>query len=170
MRVGSLNWVGIRRVFGFILLLLAATMLVPLFWAIYYDTPDWQAFIWSIIIVGVPGALLLRGQSKASDLGARDAFVIVAGSWIVCSVAGAVPFVTSGVLPNVFDAIFESMSGFSTTGATVMTRIEIPAAGILFWRSFLHWLGGMGIILAFLASSRTLGETRLLKRGPRNGG
>jgi trk system potassium uptake protein TrkH len=151
VRVGSLNWVGIRRVFGFILLLLAATMLVPLFWAIYYDTPDWQAFIWSIIIVGVPGALLLRGQSKASDLGARDAFVIVAGSWIVCSVAGAVPFVTSGELPNVFDAIFESMSGFSTTGATVMTRIEIPAAGILFWRSFLHWLGGMGIILAFLA-------------------
>jgi len=126
-------------------------MLLPLFWAWYYRTPDTAAFVWSMVIVGVPGLFLLRRNKGQANLGSRDSFVIVSGSWVLCPVAGAIPFIISRVLPNPADALFEAMSGFTTTGATVMSQIEVPAAGLLFWRSFLNWLGGMGIILAFLA-------------------
>jgi trk system potassium uptake protein TrkH len=151
VRRAALHWESIRRVFGFLLVLLSVSMLLPLFWALYYRTPDAMAFAWSMLIVGIPGLLLLRRKEKETRLGSRESFVVVTGGWLLCSIAGAVPFIISGVLPNPLDALFEAISGFTTTGATVMSRIEVPAAGILFWRSFLNWLGGMGIILAFLA-------------------
>lgn len=77
--------------------------------------------------------------------------MIVAGGWVVCTLAAAIPYILSGVLRHPVDAVFEAMSGFTTTGATVMPNVEVAAAGILFWRSYLHWLGGMGMILIFLA-------------------
>lgn len=146
-----MHWESIRRTFGFLLVLLALSMLLPLSWALYYRTPDAAAFVWSMFIVGIPGVFLLYRNKGQTKLGSRDSFVVVTGSWLLCSIAGAIPFVISGVLPNPADALFEAMSGFTTTGATVMREIEVPQAGVLFWRSFLNWLGGMGIILAFLA-------------------
>lgn len=145
-----MNWKSVLRVFGFLLTLLAASMLLPLAWALHYHTPDWHAFAVSIPIVGIPGVWLMRAKSELS-FGMRESYMIVAGGWIVCSIAAAIPYVISGVLPNPVDAVFETMSGFTTTGATVMQQVEVDAAGLLFWRSYLHWLGGMGMILLFLA-------------------
>jgi trk system potassium uptake protein TrkH len=139
-------------------------MFLPLFWAFYYGTPDWVAFAICIPLLGIPGFLLSRGKEQLT-FGVRDSYLIVSVGWILSTLAGALPYVLSGVLSNPVDAVFEAMSGFTTTGATVMTQIEVPAAGILFWRSYLHWLGGMGIIvifLAFLPKSR-LGGSALFK-------
>ncbi len=136
--------------------LLAVSMLLPLFWALYYDTPDSAAFLISIPAIGIPGLLLFTGN-KGVSIGPRDSYMVVGGGWIVCSIAAALPYMLSDVLPNIVDAIFETMSGFTTTGATVMRNVEVDAAGILFWRSYLHWLGGMGMILLFLAVLPRLG-------------
>lgn len=149
-----MHWRSVAKVFGFLLILLAASMMVSLFWSVWYGTPDWRAFLWSIILVGVPGAVMVFVGDKELLLNSRDVYVVVAGGWVVCSLAGTIPFMLSGVLPQPADALFETVSGFTTTGATVMTRIPENAAGILFWRSYLNWLGGMGIILIFLALAR----------------
>jgi trk system potassium uptake protein TrkH len=146
-----LHWASIRRVFGFLLLLLSVSMLLPLVWAVYYGTPDWSAFLASAFIVGIPGIVLMGREKGQPVLGIRDVYVITSGGWIMSSVAAAIPLILSGVLRNPVDALFETVSGFTTTGATVMTQVEVPAAGVLFWRSLLHWFGGMGIILLFLA-------------------
>ncbi len=151
-----MNWRSISKVFGFLLLLLAVSMLWPLYWALHYGTADWRAFAISIPAVGIPG-LLLFGAKGDLTVGVRDSYFIVAGGWIVCTIAAAIPYVLSGVLTDPFDALFETMSGFTTTGATVMQVVEVPAAGVLFWRSYLHWLGGMGMILLFLAVLPKLG-------------
>ncbi|MGE5579717.1 MAG: TrkH family potassium uptake protein [Bacillota bacterium] len=154
-----MNWKSILKVFGFLLTLLSASMLLPLGWALHYGTPDFLAFAVSIPVVGLPGIWLMRAKSEFS-FGVRESYMIVAGGWIVCSIAAAIPYVISGVLSHPIDAIFETMSGFTTTGATVMREIEISAAGILFWRSYLHWLGGMGMILLFLAIMPRVGLGR----------
>lgn len=151
-----MNWRSILKVFGFLLLLLAVSMIWPLYWAVHYGTADWRAFAISIPVVGIPGLLLFSAKDNLS-IGVRDSYFIVTGGWIVCSIAAAIPFVLSGVLPNPIDALFEAMSGFTTTGASVMPVVEVPAAGILFWRSYLNWLGGMGMILLFLAVLPKLG-------------
>ncbi len=151
-----MNWKSTIRVFGFLLMLLAASMALPIFWAVHYGTPDWLAFSISIPLIGIPGLILYKLGTDFT-FGARDSYLIVSGGWIISSVAAAIPFVLSRVLPNPADALFESMSGFTTTGATVMPVVEVAAAGILFWRSYLHWLGGMGIILIFLALSPKAG-------------
>jgi trk system potassium uptake protein TrkH len=144
------GWKNILRVLGFLLVFLAVCMLLPLFWARYYGTPDWWAFAVTIPMAGVPGLLLLRCKD-GQTIGVRDSYLIVTCGWLVSSLVAAIPFMLSGVLTNPLDAVFESVSGFTTTGATVMTNIQMEAAGILFWRSFLNWLGGMGIIVFFLA-------------------
>ncbi len=145
-----MNWRSILKVFGFLLIFLAISMLFPAFWAFFYKTPDLPAFLVSVPLVGIPG-LFLYNLKTLSPVRPRDSYLIVSGGWIVSSLAAAIPMALSGILPNPVDAIFESMSGFTTTGATVMSLVEVPAAGVLFWRSYLHWVGGMGIILIFLA-------------------
>ena len=159
-----MNWRGILGVFGFLLIFLALSMLFPVFWALYYGTSDWLAFAISIPLVGIPGLILYTRRGDLT-VGPRDSYLIVSGGWVASSLAAAIPFILSGVLPHPVDAVFESMSGFTTTGATVMPVVEVPAAGVLFWRSYLHWLGGMGIILIFLAfvPRAGLGGTFLFK-------
>lgn len=146
-----MHWKSIKRALGSILILLAVSMLFPLFWAVYYGTSDAAAFAWSMLLTGIPGLVLIQRNKGPLELGSRDAFVVVTGSWVIGPIVGALPFIISGVLPNPVDALFEAMSGFTTTGATAMSQVEVPAAGVLFWRSFLNWMGGMGIILSFLA-------------------
>lgn len=108
--------------------------------------------------LAVSGVLFCLGRdAKASDLGPREAFAVVSLSWVLCSAIGGLPFYLNGTVPTYTDAFFEAMSGFTTTGASVLTNIEATPRGILFWRSLTHWLGGMGIIVLSLAILPFLG-------------
>lgn len=109
----------------------------------------------SFVIVGAGLAVLslpmMFAKPKTNDMYARESLVIVAVLWIVFPIAGAGPFVISGEIPRFIDALFESVSGFTTTGSTILTDVESLSHGMLFWRSFTHWIGGMGILVLALA-------------------
>jgi len=137
---------------GLIITGVGLSMLLPLSWSLYYHEPDSPAFAISLGITLGSGLLLWRltpgGEGR---LGRREAIIVVAGAWVLASAFGAIPFKLAGTCPSYLNAYFESMSGFTATGASVLTDIEIQPHGILLWRSFSQWLGGMGIITLFVA-------------------
>lgn len=135
-------------------------MLVPLCFSLYYQEPDATAFAISMAISMASGMLLWRLTPLGGDsrkLRRREAIALVAGSWIAASLFSAIPYSLSGALPNFLDSFFEAMSGYTTTGATVFTSIETQCHGILLWRALTQWLGGMGIIMLFVALFPILG-------------
>ena len=135
---------------GVILLIEGALLAVPMLMALLYGE-SLSPFILTILIllaVSVPALFL---KPKENRFYAKDGFVCVAGAWILLSAFGALPFVFSGAIPSYFDAFFETVSGFTTTGATILSEIESLPKGILFWRSFTHWIGGMGVLVFMLA-------------------
>ncbi len=141
----------ILNLLGKMLIVLSLAMLFPLFWALYYREGDLKAFYLSIAITFLTGIVLVfLGKSK-KEITLKESFLFVSLGWTLAGVFGALPFFISGTLPNYVDAFFETMSGFTTTGATVINDIEAVPKGILFWRSMTHWLGGMGIIVLFVA-------------------
>ncbi len=147
-----------------ILLIVCFIMLAPLGWAICSDmyAREVNAFVITILI-GVLISCLFRVifQRKVKEydrLNAKDGLAIVGLSWICLSAFGALPLYFSGAVASYTDAIFEVTSGFTTTGASIMTNVEILPRGILFWRSLTHWLGGMGIIVLYLALLPALGQ------------
>ncbi len=144
-------------VVGITLLFVAMMMLLPLGVSYLYDDGDRSALGWSILITVVVGGSLSLLRRKEYDFGLRDGFAVVTFGWIGMAIVGALPFYISGVIPSITDSFFESMSGFTTTGATVVTSIETMPHGILFWRCLTHWIGGMGIILLSLAILPLLG-------------
>ncbi len=133
-------------------------MLVPLPFSFYYiDNQHWAFIISSIITntVGLIGLLLTKNHKE--DIRAKEGFAIVTLSWFLFAALGSLPYVISGAIPSFTDAFFETMSGFTTTGASILTDIEIIPKSVLFWRSFTHWLGGMGIIVLTIAILPFLG-------------
>ena len=147
-----MNYRLIVRLLGAILLLEALTMLPALVIAMVYGEGDAMALMVSMVITAVfalPTQLFFRPEEK--NLRAWEGFVIVALAWVLLSAFGALPFVFSGVLPNYIDALFETVSGFTTTGSTVLEVFEGQPHGIMFWRSFTHWIGGMGVLVLTLA-------------------
>ena len=147
-----MNYRLIVLLLGAILLLEALTMLPPLVIALIYGDGDAMALLISMIltmVAALPTQLFFRPEEK--NLRAREGFVIVALAWVLLSAFGALPFVLSGVLPNYIDALFETVSGFTTTGSTVLEVFEGQPHGIMFWRSFTHWIGGMGVLVLTLA-------------------
>ncbi len=148
-----MNYKVVFSILGKALLIEAGLMIIPLLVGTIYQENNYLAFlipILSLLIVGLP---LSKLKSKDNNLYAKEGFVIVALSWILLSLFGAIPFVISGVIPNYIDAIFETVSGFTTTGATILNgnQIESMNKGLLFWRQFTHWIGGMGILVFVLA-------------------
>ena len=143
----------VMKVVGAILLIEAAAM-VPslLIGLIYRDPRDARSLLYAMLIlaaVGLPMWALAR--PRENNMRAREGFVIVALSWLMLSAFGALPFVFSGMIPHYIDALFESVSGFTTTGATVLTQFEHQPHGVMFWRAFTHWIGGMGVLVLTLA-------------------
>ncbi|MDO4581959.1 MAG: TrkH family potassium uptake protein [Bacillota bacterium] len=138
---------------GKILLIVAGCMLLPLLVALIYKDGDAAAFMQTIPIVAGCGAALMLGcrNARFQPFRQRESFFLVGFSWILISLLGALPYIFSGVFVNFADALFESASGFTTTGASVMTKIEGTPRGILFYRSMSQWLGGAGIVLLFIA-------------------
>ena len=110
------------------------------------------AFIISMsVIVVISGVTYLLSRNAKNSLGAKDGFVCVGLAWIILSLTGCLPFFISGEIPSYIDALFETVSGFTTTGASILTDIESLSRGMLYWRSFSHWLGGMGVLVFLLA-------------------
>jgi trk system potassium uptake protein TrkH len=143
---------------GLLITSIGLTMLMPLLWSLFNNGDDTSAFSISIAITLVSGLLLWRLlPAKDGGMNRREAIVLVVGSWLTASLFGALPYTLSGALPNFLDAYFEATSGYTTTGATVFTSIESQAEGILLWRSITQWLGGMGIIMLFVALFPILG-------------
>ncbi len=111
-----------------------------------------HSFLLSIVIALIPAVVLISFSRKApTAFFAKEGFVSVAAGWILLSLVGAFPFVFSGAIPNYIDALFETVSGFTTTGASIMTEVESVPRAILLWRSFTHWVGGMGVLVFLLA-------------------
>ncbi len=112
------------------------------------------AFMWSLgAIMAVSGLLLLLSRGSQNKFYAKEGLVCVGMSWLFMSLLGCLPFCISGVIPNYVDAFFEIVSGFTTTGASILPQVEGLPKGILYWRSFSHWLGGMGVLVFLLAIS-----------------
>lgn len=145
------------RILGALLLFLAGTLLTPLPFSFYYADGVWSAFILSAIICLLVGSLLFFFCHSPKELSLREGFAVVTFGWTVFAVFGALPYLISGAIPAPIDAIFETMSGFTTTGSTILIDIEGLPQSLLFWRSLTHWLGGMGIIVLSLAILPMLG-------------
>ena len=147
----------IVNLMGKALTFLGLFMILPLLWALYDQGPVRLAFIISIIITISCGLLIMWLVPEKGEIRYRESFVIVTVGWFLVSLFGSLPFLLSGVCTSFSDAFFESVSGFTTTGATIFTDVEILPRGILFWRSLTLWLGGMGIIVFMVALLSQLG-------------
>ena len=146
-----MNYAIVFRLLSYILLCEGALMLLPaLASALYAEWTVLGVFLFTAALCAVLGALLHRIRPSSQIFYMREGFVTTALSWIVISVMGAVPFVLSGTIPNPVDALFETVSGFTTTGASILSAVEGLPQGILFWRSFTHWIGGMGVLVFLL--------------------
>ncbi len=147
----------VAKVLGHIIHIETFAMILPAIVSIYYKEQCVSAFLIAMVIMLFTGMLLKRVPVKSEIIRVREGFSIVTFGWLVLSIFGALPFILSGTVPNFIDALFETISGFTTTGATIITDIEPLPKGILFWRSFTHWIGGMGIIVFTVALLPAIG-------------
>lgn len=152
-----MNYGIVLRVLGSILIVESLLMTPSLFIAINTGGLDKIPFLITIFITGLIGLLLSRIKGEDKKIGAKEGLSIVALGWTTISILGALPLYLSSSTPTYIDAFFEIVSGFTTTGATIITDVEVLPRGILFWRSFTHWIGGMGILVFTLALLPALG-------------
>ena len=148
---------GVLNILGKMLLLLSLFLLTPIPFSYYYGDRMVFAFLLSSILGGIAGGALVCSFIPEKDLGYRDGFAVVVFSWLGLAFLGAVPYYLSGVMDSFVDCVFESMSGFTTTGSTILVTVEVLPESLLFWRALTHWLGGMGIIVLTLAILPLLG-------------
>lgn len=146
-----MNYKMITYILGWLLTFEAIFMLVPIAAALCFGEQQAWYFIAVAAFCAVAGRLLTFKKRKNTTLYSRDGFMVVAISWIVLSVFGALPFFISGCIPNFIDALFESVSGFTTTGASILSDVEALPKCMIMWRSFTHWVGGMGVLVFVMA-------------------
>ncbi len=146
-----MNLKSISYNIGRILLVEAVLLVFPAIGAVIYNEVTLLSFAVTIAALTVAGLLAVRKRPKNSSIYAKEGYVIVALTWILMSLFGALPFYLSGYIPNFIDAFFETVSGFTTTGSTILREIESLPKSLLFWRSFTHWIGGMGILVFVIA-------------------
>lgn len=141
----------ILYILGSILKAEAVLLLLPMIVGVIYGERSSSAFLITILITLALGFLMSIKRPKNKTIYAREGFVVVALAWIVMSLTGALPFTISGAIPSYIDAFFETVSGFTTTGSTILSEVEALPKCMLFWRSFTHWIGGMGVLVFVLA-------------------
>lgn len=142
----------IYRIMGFLLLIETAMLMCCGGVSLFYKEDDLNSFLLSSAITAFVGVIMLAiGRGAEKSLNRRDGYVIVSVAWIAFSFFGMLPYYIGGYIPSVTDAFFETMSGFSSTGATIMNNIESMPHGILFWRAMTQWIGGLGIVFFTIA-------------------
>ncbi len=147
-----INLKVIYKIIGSLLFIEAALMSVCLIMAMAYGEDDMYAFLYAVGITAACGAALrYMGRDSGNMLSRRDAYLVVSLAWVLFSLFGTLPFVTGGYIKSFTDAYFETMSGFTTTGATIIDDVECLPHAILFWRSLTHWIGGLGIVFFTIA-------------------
>ncbi len=146
-----MNYSIIIYILGWVMRLEGVAMLVPCIAALVYREESGFVFLICSVIVSIIGMFLTLKKPKNTLFYAREGFVTVALSWVILSLIGAIPFYVSGEIPKAIDALFEVVSGFTTTGASILNDVESLSKCMLLWRSFTHWIGGMGILVFILA-------------------
>lgn len=160
-----MNYRKIISLVGLILVIVGLAMFLPIIWSLYYGEADWPVFLLCGTITAGIGFVAYRLNRNAGDFRNRESFVVVTFGWFLASVFGSIPYLLSESLPTFADAFFETMSGFTTTGASVISNVEGLSHGIVFWRSLTHWLGGMGIVVLLVAilSSAGVGAMQMYR-------
>ena len=146
-----MNYLIIAYIMGWVLNFEGAFMLLPAVTALIYGEKEGYAFLACSVLSFIIGGLITLKKPTNKRFYAREGFVICSLTWIVISLVGAIPFVLTGVLPNYIDALFEIVSGLTTTGSSVITDLTPIPHCVLIWRSFSHWIGGMGVLVFILA-------------------
>lgn len=147
-----MNYRMIVYILGGVLKIESACMVLPLIFALYYSESDAiYTLLLCIALCLVTGFLMGLFKPSNKTMYAREGFVSVALSWIIMSIFGSLPFIISGYIPNFINAVFETISGFTTTGASILTDVEVLPKSLLVWRSFTHWIGGMGVLVFLMA-------------------
>ena len=147
-----INWKLISKILGSLLFIEALFMALCLAMSAVYGESDMLVFVISACITGAVASLFrYLGHGAENTLSRRDAYIVVTLTWVVFSIFGMFPFLIQGSPGNLTDAFFETMSGFTTTGATVIDDVESLSHGLLFWRSLMQWIGGLGIVFFTIA-------------------
>ncbi|MDR0657509.1 MAG: TrkH family potassium uptake protein [Mediterranea sp.] len=147
-----INTKMIYRIMGLLVLLETVMLLCCIGVSLCYGEDDLNSFIMTTLVTGGVGAILVfTGRKAERQLGKRDGIIIVSISWVVVSVFGMLPFYASGYIPGVTNAFFEAMSGFTSTGSSILDDVEALPHGLLFWRSIIQWFGGLGIVFFTIA-------------------
>ena len=159
---GLMGWALVTRVLSGVALAIGLSLLVPLVLSLLYADGSWEGFLFpaaAMVLVGA-GGLRVTGSSgyRSSYVSNRDVYLSVTLAWILSALLGGIPFLIEGTFDNPLDSTFEAMSGFTTTGATLLSDIEAQTPSILFWRSMTQWLGGVGIVVLFVAVAPVLGS------------
>lgn len=146
-----MNYRMISYYIGKILLIEAILLALPALCAVIYKEDTLLSYAFTIALLTITGCITARKKPKKTSIYAKEGYVIVALTWILMSLFGALPFYISGYIPGFTDAFFETVSGFTTTGATLLRNVEAMPKSLLFWRSFTQWIGGMGILVFVIA-------------------
>ncbi len=146
-----MNYRIISYILGWVLNIEAGCMLLPFLCGIIYSEPAKWSFLFCSFVCFIIGLPLTIKKPKNKNMFAKEGFVIVALSWIIISIFGAIPFVLSGSISDFTEALFEAASGFTTTGASVIPDLDVIPKCVILWRSFTHWIGGMGVIVFLVA-------------------
>jgi len=146
-----MNYSMIKYTLGWLLVFETAFFLVPLITAAVYTEVAFFAFLGAMAITGAIGFALTYKKPKSTSIYAKEGFVIVALSWMIMSIFGALPFMFTGSTKSYIDALFETVSGFTTTGASIFKTVEDLPKSVLIWRSFTNWVGGMGVLVFIMA-------------------
>lgn len=146
-----MNYKMVAYLLGRILIIMGCLMCLPMVIALALRENACFGFVMSVVLQLILGGICTLRKPEQTEIYAKEGFVIVAGVWVLTSLFGAIPFYASGEIPSFVDAFFETVSGFTTTGASILNDIEALSYSTLFWRSFSHWIGGMGVLVFVMA-------------------
>ena len=166
-----MNYRSITYILGWIMRVEGAFMLLPVIVALIYGEDIWTIYLICALLTLAAGVLLSRKRKGNFQLFAREGYVAVALGWVVLSLIGALPLWLTGDIPHFVDALFEIISGFTTTGSSILVDVEALSRGGMFWRCFSHWIGGMGVLVFLLqiiplSSGQTMYLMRAESPGP----